>query len=80
MALIDYPTKEQMTPAVREEIEVFEREHGRPTLVRLMAAHFPPLLATIDTMYHGVMTHGKLDRQTKELMFVAASNARGCYY
>ena len=80
MALIPYPRKEQMAPDVREGIEVFEREHGRPTLVRLMAAHFPPALRAIDAMYHPFMTEGKLDRRTKELIFVASSNQRGCFY
>jgi hypothetical protein len=80
VALISYPSKEQMDPEAREHIEVFEREHGRPTLVRLMAAHFPPALRAIDAMYHPFMTEGKLDRRTKELIFVASSNQRGCYY
>jgi alkylhydroperoxidase/carboxymuconolactone decarboxylase family protein YurZ len=80
MALIPYPTKEQMAPDVREHIEVFEREHGRPTLVRLMAAHFPPALRAIDAMYHPFMTEGQLDRREKELIFVASCNVRGCFY
>lgn len=80
MALIPYPTKEHMDPEVREHIEVFEREHGRPTLVRLMLAHFPPALRALDAMYHPIMTQGKLDRRTKELIFVASSNMRGCFY
>jgi alkylhydroperoxidase/carboxymuconolactone decarboxylase family protein YurZ len=80
MSLIPYPVKEQMSPEAREEVEHFEREHGRPTLVRMMAAHYPPLLKAIDTMYHPFMTEGKLDRRTKELLFVASSNARGCFY
>ncbi len=80
MALIAYPNKEQLTPETREHIEVFEREHGRSTLVRLMAAHFPSALRAIDAMYHPFMTEGKLDRRTKELIFVASSNQRGCFY
>lgn len=80
MGLIPYPTKEAMTLEAREEVERFEREHGRPTLVRMMAAHYPPLLRAIDTMYHPFMTEGKLDRRTKELLFVASSHQRGCFY
>jgi len=80
MALISYPNKEQLDAGTREHIAVFEREHGRPTLVRLMAAHYPPALRAIDAMYHPFMTQGKLDRRTKELVFVASSNQRGCFY
>jgi hypothetical protein len=80
MALIPYPTKDQMAPEVRELIEVFEREHGRPTLVRLMSAHFPPALRAIDAMYHPFMTEGKLTRREKELIFISSCNVRGCFY
>jgi alkylhydroperoxidase family enzyme len=80
MALIPYPNRDEMAPEVRELIEVFEREHGRPSLVRLMAAHFPPALRVINAMYHPFMTEGKLDRRTKELIFVASSHQRGCFY
>jgi hypothetical protein len=80
MALIPYPQKEELGIEAREPIEAFEREHGRPTLVRLMAAHFPPALRAIDAMYHPFMTQGRLERRTKELIFVASSNQRGCFY
>jgi len=80
MALIPYPRKEELDIEAREHIEAFEREHGRPTLVRWMAAHYPPALRAIDAMYHPFMTEGKLDRRAKELIFVASSNQRGCFY
>lgn len=80
MALIPYPDKDKLDPEIREQIDVFEREHGRPTLVRLMAAYFPPALRAVDAMYHPFMTQGKLDRRTKELIFVASSHRRGCFY
>lgn len=80
MALISYPEKDQLDPEMRERIEAFERKNGRPTMVRLMTAHFPPAQRAIDAMYQPFMTQGKLDRQTKELIYVASSNMRGCFY
>lgn len=80
MALIPYPEMDQLDPEVRGPIEAFSKEHGRPTLVRWMLAWFPPALKGIDTLYHPMMTSGKLPRQLKELIFVAASNERGCHY
>lgn len=80
MALIPYPELDQLAPEIREPIEHFTREHGRPTLVRWMLAHFPPALRAIDAMYHPFMTEGTLDRKLKELLFVACSEVRGCFY
>jgi hypothetical protein len=80
MALIAYPEREEMKPEAREMVEVFEREHGRATLVRRMLAHFPPALKAVDGMYHPFMAEGTLGRKIKELMFVASSQVRGCFY
>lgn len=80
MALIPYPQLDSLAPEARAQIEHFSQEHGRPTLVRLMLAWYPPALKVIDTMYHPFMTEGRLPRKLKELLFVASSNARGCFY
>lgn len=80
MVLIPYARKEQLDPETRKYIESFEREHGRPNPLRLMTAHYPPALRAIDAMYRPFMTEGKLDRRTKELIFVAGSEQRSCFY
>ncbi len=80
MALVPYPDLQRLDPSVREMIERFSREHGRPTLVRWMLGHFPPALRAIDAMYHPFMCEGRLDRRLKELLFVASSQVRGCFY
>ncbi len=80
MALIPYPDPDEMDPAVRKDIDHFAKEHGRPTLVRMMLAWFPAALRGMDELYHPMMTTGKLPRRLKELLFVAASNQRGCFY
>lgn len=80
MALIPYPDVEQLPPEVRAQIEHFTQEHGRPSLVRLMLAWFPAALQAIDAQYHPIMETGRLPRRLKELLFVASSNRRGCFY
>jgi alkylhydroperoxidase family enzyme len=80
MALIPYPEPARLDPETRAAVDAFESEHGRPSLVRRMLAHYPPALAAIDRMYHPFMEQGQLDRRTKELVFVTASAARGCFY
>ena len=32
------------------------------------------------SMYNSIMSTGKFDRQFKELLFVAASHVRNCFY
>jgi len=80
MALIPYPELETIPTEVREHIEHFARDHGRPTLLRWMLAWSPPASAAVDALYHPVFTTGKLERRLKELLFVAASEQRGCFY
>ncbi|HVA23899.1 MAG TPA: hypothetical protein VMW62_05845 [Chloroflexota bacterium] len=80
MALIPYPVPDELPPEARAQIEHFSQEHGRPTLVRWMLSWYPPALAAIDNMYHPFMEQGVLGRKLKELLFVASSNARGCFY
>jgi len=80
MALIPYPDLDRLDPEVRELIEHFTREHGRPTLVRWMLAYFPPALRAVDAMYHPFMNEGRLGRKLKEILFVACSEVRDCFY
>ena len=80
MALIPYPELDAIPAEVREHIEHFARDHGRPTLLRWMLGWSPPASAAVDALYHPVFTSGKLERRLKELLFVAASEQRGCFY
>jgi len=80
MALIPYPETEQLAPDLRELIERFSREHGRPTLARWILAWFPPALRALNAMYHPFLSEGKLDRRIKELMFAACCDVRACFY
>lgn len=80
MALIPYPDSSQLSDQTRAKIDAFEREHGRPSLFRLMLAWFPPALDVADAAYHPMMTGGSLPRWFKEVLFTAASTERDCFY
>ncbi len=80
MALVPYLTTSQLPGRHREYAEAFEKRFGRLPFLRLMGGHFPPFLDAVDAMYPRFMTEGALDRETKELMFVASSDVRGCQY
>lgn len=78
MALVPYLGKEDMNERNRAVAEEFERRHCRPPWLRMLGAHFPPFLDATDAMYPNFMKYGSLDHATKELVFVASSDARGC--
>ncbi|MDA2934181.1 hypothetical protein MYX82_07540 [Acidobacteria bacterium AH-259-D05] len=80
MALIPYPDLENLEPEAQRIIDAFVKEHGRPTPLYAMMAHFGPALRTTSSMYTSVMSKGKFDRRFKELLFVAASDVRNCFY
>jgi uncharacterized peroxidase-related enzyme len=80
MALIDYPDLDQVDAKNREAIERFAREHGRPTLLRMMLAYSPPAQEAMNDLYHPVVGSGRLSRRLKESLLVAASEARECRY
>lgn len=80
MALVRYLTKDDMNEKNRAYAEKFERLHGRPPWLRLLGAHFPPFLDAVDAMYPKFMEAGSFDKATKELIFVASSEARGCQW
>ena len=80
MALVPYPELESLPDDIRGHIEHFAADHGRPTLLRWMLAWSPPASAAVDALYHPVFTTGKLERRLKELLFVAASEQRKCFY
>lgn len=80
MALVPYLKTHQLEGEHREYAETFEKRFGRLPWLRLMGGHFPPFLDAVDAMYPSFMANGDLDRNTKELMFVASSEVRGCQY
>ncbi|MDH3465616.1 MAG: peroxidase-related enzyme [Gammaproteobacteria bacterium] len=80
MALVPYLTKDKMSGKNRAFAEKFEQKHGRPPWLRMLGAHYPPFLDAVDALYPHFMEHGTIDRQTKELMFVASSEVRACQW
>ena len=80
MALLPYPEIASLSPDVRDRIQHFEGEHGRPSLLRRMLAQWPTALGALDGLYHPVMENGKLPRRFKEMLFVVSAHARGCPY
>ena len=80
MALIPFPDLGNLEPEAQRVIDAFVKEHGRATPLYAMMAHFPASLKSNASMYTQLMGRGKLDRRTKELLFVAASDVRNCFY
>lgn len=80
MALIPYPEAGSIDPESQAAIDNFAKDHGRPTLLRQLLAWSPPALEAMDDLYHPVFLGGSMTRDYKEMLFVAASQARECPY
>jgi AhpD family alkylhydroperoxidase len=80
MALIPYPRMEDLLPETRHHFERFTAEHGRPSLLRWMLGWSAAASEAMDRLYHSIFAPGRLDRRLKELLFVAASEQRKCFY
>lgn len=80
MALIAYPEINDLPKVSRQHFEHFTAEHGRPSLLRWMLAWSAPASEAMENLYHPIFSTGKLDRRLKELLFVAASEQRKCFY
>ena len=80
MALIPYPNPDDIDEESQAAIDNFANDHGRPTLLRQILAWSPPALEAMDDLYHPVFLGGTLTRDFKEMLFVAASQARECPY
>jgi uncharacterized peroxidase-related enzyme len=65
---------------VRRHFEQFASDHGRPSLLRWMLGWSPAASEAMEGLYHPIFTSGRLDRRLKELLFVAASEQRRCFY
>ncbi|MEM7271466.1 MAG: carboxymuconolactone decarboxylase family protein [Actinomycetota bacterium] len=76
MALIPYPEADSIDPESQAAIDKFANDHGRPTLLRQLLAWSPPALEAMDDLYHPVFLEGLMTRDFKEMLFVAASQAR----
>lgn len=80
MALIPYPDADSIDEESQAAIDNFANDHGRPTLLRQLLAWSPPALEAMDDLYHPVFLGGTMTRDYKEMLFVAASQARQCPY
>ena len=80
MAFISYPDLTKLDAQAQRIIDAFVQEHGRPTPLYAMMAQFAPALRATGSMYNSIMNAGKFDRKFKELLFVAASHVRNCFY
>jgi uncharacterized peroxidase-related enzyme len=80
MALVPYLDVEEMPEPHRQYAKDFERDHGRLPWLRVLATHYPPFVDAVSAMYPSFMTEGGIDRVTKELIFVACAETRGCQY
>ena len=80
MALVPYLELDLMPEPHRGYAKDFEKQFGRLPWLRLLGGHFPPFLEAISALYPPFMTEGQIDRVTKELMFVAGAETRGCQY
>lgn len=80
MALLNYPEMSSLPDDVRERIEHFEGQHGRPSLLRRMVAQHPGALAALDGIGRQIMETGNLSRRLREMLFVVSAHARGCPY
>jgi uncharacterized peroxidase-related enzyme len=80
MALLPYPEMEEVSEEVRRHFERFTAEHGRPSLLRWMLGWSPAASEAMEGLYHPIFGTGRLDRRLKELLFVAASEQRQCFY
>ncbi|WP_420437987.1 carboxymuconolactone decarboxylase family protein [Candidatus Poriferisodalis sp.] len=80
MALIPYPDADSIDAEAQAAIDSFAKDHGRPTLLRQILAWSPPALEAMEDLYHPIFLGGVLSREFKEMLFVAASQARECPY
>jgi len=80
MALLPYPEMDELSDDVRRYFQRFSSEHGRPSLLRWMLGWSPAASEAMEGLYHPIFASGKLDRRLKELLFVAASEQRRCFY
>ena len=80
MALLPYPAMDEVSADVRRHFERFTAEHGRPSLLRWMLGWSPAASEAMEGLYHPIFATGRLDRRLKELLFVAASEQRQCFY
>ncbi len=78
MALVPYLTKDDMNESNRPFADELERPHTRPPWLRMLGAHYQPFLDATDAMYPKFMEEGEIARATKELIFVACADVRGC--
>jgi alkylhydroperoxidase family enzyme len=80
MAILPYPEMSDLSEEVRAHVERFAADHGRPSLLRWMLGWSPSASEAMEGLYHPIFASCRLDRRLKELLFVAASEQRQCFY
>jgi uncharacterized peroxidase-related enzyme len=80
MPRIDYVDPEDASEEVREYLADYSAEHGERSLMREMLANHPPLLEVTAVFFENSIRTGTLDRELKETVAVAVSQANGCDY
>ena len=71
---------ETVHPSLKESFDTFVRQRGKvPNLFRI-AAHRPPIEATLAAHLQAVMGQGEVDMQLKELLAVRVSHLNRCEY
>lgn len=79
-ALISAPTVDEVDAELWGEYEAGRAKHAHFDSLRRLLLRFPPALRAADGMYDLMMGPNKLNRQTKEQIFVACSAIRSCQY
>jgi hypothetical protein len=79
MALIDYPDLGTIDAQNRAAIDRFAREHGRPTLLRMMLAYSPPAQEAMNDPYHPVVGAASSRAVSRNLSW-ARQATRECRY
>lgn len=80
MPRIDYVDPDEASEEVREHLADYSEEHGERSLMREMLANHPPLLETTAVFFENSIRTGNLQRELKETVAVAVSQANGCDY
>ena len=76
------PAASEQTPTAAAANQLADRRdaHAHFADLREIYAHFPESLRAVDIMYELMIGQGVLSRDLRELVFAAASDARGDHY
>jgi len=80
VALIAPPSLEEVDGELRAEYESGRVRFAHLDQLRRVLMRFPAAFRAADGMYFLIMERGRLDRELKEVIFVACSGVRECRY